>query len=156
MCCNGVIFADVKLKPGDDPAQLRGLGLQVKVREGQTKFSQPCSALDGCRCRIYSERPKYCREFECVLLKSVKAGRLGEAAAMRIIRAARRRVEKVNRLLGELGDRDERADLRGRFRRTARKLEQADLDEKTRRAYGQLTLAMHDLNGLLSDAFYPG
>src|SRR5438132_2396309 len=29
LCCNGVIFADVRLQPGDDPKRLKALGLAV-------------------------------------------------------------------------------------------------------------------------------
>ena len=91
-----------------------------------------------------------------MLLKSVKAGRTEPAAALRIIRAAHQRAEKVRRLLRELGDADETLALGARFRRTARRLDQAGLDESTADTYGQLTLAVHDLNLLLSEAFYPG
>jgi hypothetical protein len=43
-----------------------------------------------------------------------------------------------------------------RFRRTARRLEEVGLDAQAADTYGRLTLAMHDLNLLLSEAFYPG
>src|SRR6266581_3782971 len=79
LCCNGVIFADVKLQPSDDASRLRALGLRISTPHSKFRtptFDQPCAALGGCRCRIYAERPRYCREFECVLFKSVKAGRL--------------------------------------------------------------------------------
>src|SRR4051812_35155751 len=91
-CCNGVIFADVELRPRDDRDRFQALGLPlVPVRATQKangtgpgirhyKFTQPCAALNGCRCTIYPERPEYCREFECLVLKSVKAGRLNSAA----------------------------------------------------------------------------
>ena len=153
MCCNGVIFGDVKLREGDDAARLESLGLRMK---GKRAFSQPCAALEGCRCRIYEERPKYCREFECVVLENVKSGRLKKTVARGIIREAKKRVTRVERLLNELGDRNELKDLRARVRHMARKLERPDLDDETRRVYGELTLAMHDLNQLLREAFYPG
>jgi hypothetical protein len=91
-----------------------------------------------------------------VLLKSVTAGRTETAAALRIIRTARERADRVRRLLGVLGDTDEQLPLSGRFRRTGKRLQQADLDEATADTYAQLTLAVHDLNLLLGDAFYPG
>ena len=153
MCCNGVIFADVRLRKGDDGARLRAMGLRMK---GKSMFCQPCAALEGCRCRIYEKRPRYCREFECTVLQSFNSGKLKKGSALRIIREAKKRVRRVKELLRKLGDRDEEEDLRGRFRRMARKLERPDLDEVTGRAYGELTLAMHDLNQLLREAFYPG
>lgn len=157
LCCNGVIFADVKLQTGDDAARLQSLGVPISTPNSAFRtphFNQPCAALDGCRCRIYSDRPKYCRQFDCLLLKSVNEGRMGTADALGTIRTARRRVDKVLRLLRKLGDTDEHSPLATRFRRTARRLDETDLDTEASATYGQLTLAFHDLNLLLSNAFY--
>ena len=159
LCCNGVIFANVGLRPGDDANRLRSLGVPVCASHSKLRPAhvvQPCAAFDGCRCRVYADRPQYCREFECVLLKSVKAGRTEPAAALRIIRTARERADKVRRLLCALGDTDEQLPLSARFRRTGKRMRERDLDDDTAELYGQLTLAVHDLNLLLSDAFYPG
>ena len=111
--------------------------------------------LDGCRCRVYSERPKHCREFDCLLLKSVRAKRVTTGAALQLVRLAQDRAEKVGRLLRRLGETDEQSALADRFRRTARRLEKLGLDQETSEAYGQLTLAFHELNLLLSESFYP-
>src|SRR6266481_7889876 len=87
LCCNGVIFADVKLRRGDDPAHFQALGLPITCSGGRKPsaagFPQPCVALDGCRCCIYDQRPRYCRKFECLLLKSVNAGYTERAEALR-------------------------------------------------------------------------
>ncbi len=153
-----MVFADVRLQAGDDRARLEALGLCFGRSRGATppKFSQPCAAYVACRCRIYADRPKYCREFACLLFKSVKGGQTQPDAALRIIRTAQQRAETVRRLLRELGDANETVSLSTRFRRTARRLERVGLDETTADTYGQLTLAVHDLNLLLSEAFYPG
>src|SRR5215470_7725839 len=106
LCCNGVIFADVELQP----TEARSLRSKVQnLKWGQknrhlevTKLPQPCAAFDGCRCRVYADRPNYCRRFECLLLKDVHAGRLGREAALRIIRTAKQRAEKVRRLLRDM------------------------------------------------------
>lgn len=173
LCCNGVIFDRVQLQPEDDPARLTSLGLQLRAqgKRRQTSlaqqaqsdaansvrcFPQPCAAFDGCHCRIYAERPVYCRQFECLLLKSIKAGNTQLAAASRIISTARQRTERVQQLLRALGDTDEQLPLGARFRRTARRLERVGLGGASAAEYGELTLAMHDLNCLLSEAFYPG
>ncbi len=159
LCCNGVIFANVGLRAGDDAARLRLLGLPVCAPQSKLRpahLSQPCAAFDGCRCRVYADRPQYCREFECVLLKSVQAGRTEPAAALRIIRTARERADKVRHLLGALGDTDEHLPLSARFRRKGKRMQERDTDEETADLYAQLTLAVHDLNLLLGDAFYPG
>ena len=96
LCCNGVIFANVQLQPGDNAAQLKALGLIFSSNRDSKiqKFKQPCTAFGGCRCQIYSERPKYCREFECLLLKSVKAGETNLSEASKLIHSALRRVKK--------------------------------------------------------------
>ncbi len=160
LCCNGVIFANGQLQPEDDVERLRHLGLRLLAnRKAQTappKFAQPCAALDGCRCQIYAERPAYCRAFECALLKKFKAGEVEAPAALRIIRTARRRAEKVKTLLRELGDANEGEALSVRFRRTQRRAEAGGLDEESADRFGELTLAMQDLNFQLSTAFYPG
>ena len=159
MCCNGVIFADLQLQPGDDAERLRSLGMPVLAPRGPRQpphLSQPCAALEGCRCRIYAERPEYCRQFECALLKSVKSGRTPRAEALRIIGTTQQRADKVRRLLGALGDKDEQVALSVRFRRTTTRLKAMDLDDETAETYGELTLAVHDLNLLVHEAFYPG
>jgi hypothetical protein len=160
LCCNGVIFADVQLQPGDDAAKLRSLGLAFasnqKSKTGIQKFRQPCAAFAGCHCNIYSDRPRYCREFECLLLKRVKAGRTEIASASRLIRTALRRVKKIKRLLCELGDADDTLALSKRFRRTQRRLENGPLEGDAAEKFGELTLAVHDLNVLLAESFYPG
>jgi hypothetical protein len=157
LCCNGVIFADVQLRPQDNPARLRVLGLAFvqKSKTGAEKFKQPCAAFAGCECKIYSNRPTYCREFECLLLKSVKAGQTKPAEAVRTIRSALQRVRKVKSLLQQLGDADDTVALSKRFRRLQRKLESGALDKETADIFGELTLAVHDLNVLLSEKFYP-
>jgi hypothetical protein len=173
LCCNGVIFADVKLQPGDNPAPLQLLGLPLRFGRNPrqeapassattgsvlhtAKFTQPCAAYDGRHCRIYSDRPRYCREFECQLLKNVRAGRTRIDVALAIIRTARRRADKVRRLLRQLGDSDDATALRVRVRCTSKRLEKLGPDDAGAEVYRQLTLAFHNLNLLLSEAFYPG
>src|SRR5512142_2644385 len=90
MCCNGVIFADVRLQAGDNAGRLREIGLPLcgtgkGAESAGLKFAQPCAALEGCACRIYPERPAHCRNFECLLLKGVKSGKVRREAAVRII-----------------------------------------------------------------------
>ena len=166
LCCDGTIFARVKLQPEDDLGRLESLGLtlvQPRSRQGalprpgrRPHFNQPCAALEGCRCRIYEQRPCYCRQFECLLLKGVKEGRTGTAAALRTVRAARASAQRVRRLLRALGDTDEHLAPNARFRRTGRRLEQNPSDPQAAETFGKLTLAVHELNLLLSQRFYPG
>lgn len=158
MCCNGVIFADVQLQAGDNAAELEALGLRFKPDGGGTsgKFCQPCAAYDGALCRIYGRRPRYCREFECLLLKKFRGGRSSAAAALRQIRKAKEHLDKVKALLGQLGDNDETLPLARRFQRTRERLESAGTDPGVAAVYAELTVAVLDLNSLLSGVFYPG
>ena len=154
-----MIFADVKLQGGDNEAKLRKLGLRFTKAtspNSKPKFTQPCAAFDGCRCRIYEDRPNYCRAFECWLLKQVKAGTLSPRAALRVIRDAKSRVREVERLLEKLGDPEDATNLRARFQRTIRKLEQTKQTSEASQFSSELTLAMHELNRLLSESFYSG
>ena len=156
LCCNGVIFADVQLRSGDDAARLRALGLAFaqKSKAGVEKFKQSCAAFGGCKCNIYSERPRYCREFECLLLKSVKAGDVKIDEARRVIRSALKQAETVKKLLRQLGDTDETLALNKRFQRVQRKVERGACDQDTAHIFGELTLAVHKLSMLLSERFY--
>lgn len=171
MCCSGVIFADVQLQAGDVPRKLETLGLRLTPTGRETnarseaacgpnprplKSCQPCSAFDGSRCRIYNDRPVYCREFECLLLGKLRGGRTSGAAALREVRKAKTQVERVLALLRQLGDMDEDLPLAKRFARTRDRLEGIDLGPRLAELYGELTVAVLDLNFLLSSVFYPG
>ena len=114
MCCNGVLFADLRLQRGDDPKRLAKLGLPLERRGQVLRLPQPCPAHDGRLCGIYADRPARCRAFECRLLQKVQAGQLSRAAALRAIGKARRQAEVVRVLLRQLGEKDESLPLFGR------------------------------------------
>jgi hypothetical protein len=162
LCCNGVIFADVQLRRGDGVERFKTLGLLLKKAQGDSKnnpiwkFPQPCVAFDGCHCRIYADRPKHCRAFDCALLKNVNAGDVKVSVALRTIEKARARAERVKQLLRKLGDKDESVALSLRFRRAAKRFQQTKISPQTAETFGELTLANHDLNLTLSENFYPG
>jgi hypothetical protein len=155
MCCNGVLFKDVEVQPSDHAGRLAALGLDLKQRGQRSCFSQPCAALGtDCRCRIYPERPARCREFDCALLQSVQAGTTTGAAALRVIRQARRRADRVLRLLRLLGDHAEDRPLAQRVRSIRRRLEATSPRPAAAKDFAALTLAAHDLNLLLAKSFY--
>ena len=115
LCCNGVLFADVELRKGDDPRRLVELGLALGKKGRQQAFAQPCACFDGTLCRIYGERPKRCRTFECGLLKRVQTAELDAGAALKLIAQARRQVERVCNLLRRTGSDDGRFALSQRY-----------------------------------------
>jgi Fe-S-cluster containining protein len=151
LCCNGVIFADVQLERGDNATRLRELGV---LKRNGTKFPQPCAKHDGCRCAIYNDRPQYCRQFECLLLKNASEGRVTEAAALRVIDEGRKKAAIVRELLIQLGDTDETLALSKRFQAMRRKMESGRADADQIDIFGSLTMAVHDLNVILSERFY--
>ena len=117
LCCNGVLFADVRLQPSDNAARLAAVGVALKKRGAVLKFQQPCSCLEGNRCRIYADRPQMCRTFECRLLQRAQAGEINVEASLKVIRMAKRRAEVVREILRGLGDEDESTPLSRRYER---------------------------------------
>ena len=115
LCCNGVLFADVELRAGDDPGRLAELGLALGMKGSKLAFAQPCACFDGKLCGIYADRPKRCRTFECGLLKRVQDGKLAADAALKTIKHTKRQAEKVRGLLCELGQTDERLPMTKRY-----------------------------------------
>ncbi len=89
------------------------------------------------------------------MLKKVNLGQVTPSAAQQVIANTRKRAEEVKGLLRELGDTEEQLALSKRFRRTSSRVEEIGFDEATADIYGRLTLAVHDLNFVLHDAFYP-
>jgi hypothetical protein len=158
LCCDGTLFDLVKLEPSDDAGKLKALGLSVTVSRGKTpvaRFPQPCAALCKDRsCRLYAERPWQCRTFECGVFKDAKAGRTSFAAALRLVKATRRRADKVRRLLRELGDTDEHRALGERFHRTSERLESGDADAAAKAKFADLSLAVHHLKLQAFNKFY--
>lgn len=158
LCCDGALFDFVKLEPADDARKLQQLGLSVKVSRGRVpvaRFPQPCAALCQDRtCRIYLDRPRQCQEFECGVLKDAKAGQITYAAGLREVTKARRRADKVRRLLRELGDTDEHRALGERFHRTSERLEAGGIAEEVKAKYADLTLAVHQFKLQVADKFY--
>lgn len=147
LCCDGTLFDGVKLEPGDDAPKLKTLGLPITVSRGKVavaRFPQPCAALCADRsCRLYEHRPWQCRVFECGVLKDAKAGRITFAAALRLVGQARRRADRVRRLLRELGDTDEHRALGERFHRTSERMESGEADVAAKAKFADLSLLVH-------------
>jgi Fe-S-cluster containining protein len=158
LCCDGTLFDLVKLEPGDDAGKLKALGLPVSLSRGKTpvaRFPQPCSALCEDRtCRVYADRPAQCRSFECLLFKDAKAGRITFAAALPVVKQARRRSDTVRRLLRELGDTDEHRAVGERVHRTSERVESNPDDEAAKSRFADLSQAVHRLKLLLQTRFF--
>ena len=152
LCCNGVLFADVRLQKGDHARRLTGLGLPLKKKAGHLAFPQPCAGFDGVLCRIYADRPQHCRAFECGLLKRVQVGAMGVNAALRKIAGAKHLAQKVRQRLRRLGDEDEQALIR-RYARVMRESIDLSGPKDAVEGRGELMLAVNDMMRLLQDDF---
>lgn len=81
LCCNGTFYGSV-LVADTESERLRRIGLRVVDQDGVTAMAQPCSALHGCLCDVYTERPDACAKYECTLRKRVAAGEATLAQAL--------------------------------------------------------------------------
>lgn len=147
LCCNGVLFADVRPEPGDHSILFSTHGRRV---------AQPCPAFKSadCTCTIYAGRPTRCRQFECKQLLAVRAGDKSVEAALFRIREARRLVKEIERMLAALGFEEKDLPLRKRFQRCQKSAEQGKIRRDDLGRLAELQLAVHRLNALLAEHFY--
>ena len=120
--------AFARLSPADQ-ARLKRKSIALKLtRSG--KLPQPCQALCGPKCTLYASRPDYCRRFECLLLKKCNTGQVSPELALKVIRTARRRLAKAEKLFQALGDHDRVVAISVRFRRLACSIESSPRDAR--------------------------
>lgn len=153
LCCNGVLFADLRLQRGDDPKRLVKIGLPLE-RHGRTfRLPQPCPAHDGNLCRVYADRPARCRSFECRVLQNAQAAEIRTETALRLIAAARQRADKVRTLVRLLGQNDENAPLSTRWQQIMSRPWDLAGPGQTLRLRRKLLLAVHALTRILEKDF---
>ena len=97
-CCDGNLFAFVAIS-SDEARALRAEGLAVIDDKGRLKLAQRCGALDGCRCRVYEQRPSGCRKFDCLLARSLVEKDLPLPDALAIVAEAKARLARLEGLL---------------------------------------------------------
>ncbi len=153
LCCNGVLFADVRLQAGDDAARLAALGVELKRRSSTARFPQPCSCLSGNSCGIYADRPSRCRTFECRLLQRALKREVSEKLALKCIQEARDEAENVRAILRELGDTEETLPLNRRYQRMMRRPIDLSASKRLVDLRGKLMLAVARLAELLERDF---
>jgi Fe-S-cluster containining protein len=117
LCCNGVLFADVRLLRSDSRLALKEAGLTLVRSRGRPAFTQPCACFDGRLCTIYPQRPGRCRAFECYTLRQLQRGELSPAQALRRIRAAVKLADGIRQMLRDLAQTDESLALTHRYGR---------------------------------------
>lgn len=153
LCCNGVLFRDVELQPGDEAARLGALGLALTTKSQQLRFRQPCACFEGKLCRIYNERPTRCRTFECRLLQRVQSGEVPFEAALTRIKRTRQQVEQALELLRQLGQRDEHLPLSRRYAKIMRQAIDLADDEERIENRAKLMIAVEGLMQVLHREF---
>lgn len=153
LCCNGVLFDDVRLRATDNPRRLQALGVPLQKRGSSQRFAQPCLCLQKNLCRIYADRPERCRTFECRVLQRSMAGELKESEALKIIRQAQKKAERVRRILRQLGDKDESVPLSKRYQSMMQQPIDLSADERLVNLRGELMLAVGELAGTLEGEF---
>ncbi len=73
LCCDGTFYGSVVVAE-EETDRLARVGLRVLQNEGACSMAQPCTALRGCLCDAYADRPRACAGYECELRKGVDAG----------------------------------------------------------------------------------
>lgn len=150
LCCNGVLFSDVRLA-SNELVEMLELGLIE--RGGETgRFSQPCPQLQGCDCGVYQNRPRQCRAFECELLRRTCQGERSEGEALRVIAEVRDLAETLSVQLRELGDGDESGPFSSRFARLTEGDGERSGDWWDR--YAETSLLVRELQARLRQEFY--
>jgi hypothetical protein len=151
-----VLFGDVELQRGDNPEWLAGLGMGLFYKGRKRCFNQPCTCFDGQWCRIYDQRPKRCRTFECRLLKQAHAGEVSVSAALKSIAEAHAHVNEVQKLVRDLGHSDESVPLNRRYAAVlAEPIDLAAEDHRGERR-SDLMLAVDELVKILGRDFLGG
>lgn len=153
MCCDGVMFHTVHLKPRDSAKELAALGLKLKRKRGQNYILQPCPAYREAHCSIYAARPERCRLFECRQLRRVASGEITELMAREKIDVARRLVAEITALLQRSGSTNTRHPLSKRCDTAMAVPLDPSSDAATVETRNQLTRAMHELDALLDRDF---
>lgn len=151
MCCDGVMFHSMLLKPGDSARELAALGLKVKRRTTGAFIPQPCSAHQGSCCAIYERRPIRCRVFVCRQLVGVGSGEISEAEAREKIFRARELTIRVRAILREVGDEREHKALAARCAMALTPPFESGPDANRRRE--DLAAAMSELEAFLAQEF---
>lgn len=103
LCCDGSLFATVRLQPGDSAQTLKALGFRIQHKAQYDFFDQPCIAFKNNCCSIYQERPVRCRVFQCQQLKRLACGETTEENVLKKIKEAQSMIAVIKKLLYKLG-----------------------------------------------------
>ena len=85
LCCDGTFLSGVPLKPDDEIAPLKAVGINIVSDNDLTVFKLPCAALKNCACTVYANRPQRCQTYKCELLKRFERDEISQQSAVEII-----------------------------------------------------------------------
>ena len=147
LCCNGILFADVRPERGENSKLFQQFGSRV---------AQPCPAFNSgdCKCALYAERPSRCRKFECKQLLAVRSGKKSAETALKKIGEAQKLAGEVEKLLKRLGFNETSLPFSKRFQKCQRAAERGKISSDDLDCLADLQLAVHRLNHLLAQDFY--
>jgi hypothetical protein len=95
MCCNGTLYNYVTVVPDDLPKLEKYPQLQLKIRNEQATFDEPCVLHTGKGCSAYDDRPATCSRYMCTLLRAVEDEEVTEEEALLLIKEGRALVDNV-------------------------------------------------------------
>jgi hypothetical protein len=102
LCCKGIWFPHVKLKPGEVEIA-RAAQFPVETVGKDVVFYQPCVKHQGGKCDAYAQwRPAACSDFRCRLLDAYVKGEVSMADALRHVDAASAMAEEMRHELGDV------------------------------------------------------
>jgi hypothetical protein len=97
LCCDGTLFTHVALSTAE-AERLKGR-VELQANEKAGVLRQPCSALKGCACTVYSQRPAGCARFVCMLGAALSAKEVGLDEALETVRQAQALRDEINALV---------------------------------------------------------
>jgi hypothetical protein len=98
LCCDGTFLSGVPLKPDDEVAPLKAVGINIVSDNYSTVLKLPCAAHKNCTCTIYADRPQECRTYKCKLLKMFERDDISQQSALEIIDKVRSLKNEMNTL----------------------------------------------------------
>ena len=109
LCCTGLIFPRVGVKPTDEFVYLHP-DVELKVTgPGKKSMALPCQFLKDMLCSIYTDRPRNCRAYTCDLNQCVVNGADEYDNALAVIQNLNRLIDEIDPVLVELTGEDFRA-----------------------------------------------
>lgn len=139
LCCDGTLFASAPLEISQHrEASLLRLRV-ILAADGSNRLRQPCGALEGTACRIYDDRPRACRDYECDLFVALRGDELDEADALRIVQTT---LDLRDRLARSLPPGHDDVPLRQRVRDAHRPEEGRPLTEESEKLFLALEEAL--------------